>query len=93
MTSPPTGEIRCDVRELPPPEPMNRVLSALERLIPGGYVRMLHRMEPVPLYGILGEMGYSYQLYLEGEAPYEILIYHQEDSLASARVMAEINNP
>ncbi len=80
------GEVVCDVQELPPPEPMTAVLQALESLSDGHYVRMLHRMEPVPLYALLADMGYVYRLHLQGEAPYEIMIHRIGDSLAQSRI-------
>jgi uncharacterized protein (DUF2249 family) len=81
-----SGEICCDVRELPPPEPMSAVLEALPDLQQGEYLRMMHRMEPVPLYSVLNEMGFQHSLYLEGEAPYEIMIFRKGDAVAQARV-------
>lgn len=80
------GEIVCDVQELPPPEPMERILELLPKIEPGEYVRMLHRMEPVPLYAVVAEMGFIYKLYLDGDAPYEIIIYKKGDVLAQDRV-------
>ena len=80
------GEVCCDVQDLPAPEPMNEVLKALEQIQPGGYVRMMHRMEPGPLYGVLRDMGYEYQIQLQGEAPFELMIYHKGDELALQRL-------
>ena len=88
MTQARSGEIQCDVRELPAPEPMNAVLEAIADLQEGEYVRMMHRMEPVPLYGVLNDMGFVHNLHLGGEAPYEIMIFRKEDSVAQARVEA-----
>lgn len=82
------GEQKCDVQELPAPEPMNRVLEALQDLQVGEYVRMMHRMEPVPLYAMLRDMGFEHRLHLEGEAPYEIMIYRPDDTEALSRVEA-----
>ncbi len=80
------GEIICDVQDLPAPEPMQKIMEAAADLGAGEYVRMMHRMEPYPLYAILDDMGFDHLLYLEGEAPYEIMIYSKEDPLAKERV-------
>ncbi len=83
-----TGEVLCDVRELPPPEPMHEVLKVLETLKVGHYVRMMHRMEPVPLYQVLESMGFTHHLHLGGEAPFEVMIWHQGDHAARSKVEA-----
>ncbi len=80
------GEVICDVQGLPAPEPMQQVLEAVADLKAGEYVRMMHRMEPRPLYSVLDDMGFDCQLYLEGEAPYEIMIYRKGDQEAQERV-------
>jgi uncharacterized protein (DUF2249 family) len=54
-------DIVLDVRGLQPPEPMERVLDALDLLAPGRRLRMLIDREPVPLYRILERNGYCYQ--------------------------------
>lgn len=82
------GEIICDVQELPAPEPMQKIMEAVADLQEGEFVRMLHRMEPYPLYSMLDDMGFNHLLYLDGEAPYEIMIYGQDDQLARERVNA-----
>ena len=80
------GEIICDVQNLPAPEPMQKIMDAVANLGEGEYVRMLHRMEPYPLYSVLDDMEFDHLLYLDGEAPYEIMIYGRNDQLAKERV-------
>ena len=82
------GEIICDVQELPAPEPMQKILAVVADVGVGEYVRMMHRMEPHPLYAVLEDMGFQHILYLDGEAPYEIMIYNKNDALALQRVEA-----
>ncbi|HKK14055.1 MAG TPA: DUF2249 domain-containing protein [Gammaproteobacteria bacterium] len=79
-------EIRLDVSALAAPEPLERVLEALETLQPGQYVRMLHRREPFPLYGMLTEDGFLYLTRPGQSAAYEIFIWHREDPEAEAAV-------
>ncbi|MFL6631965.1 MAG: DUF2249 domain-containing protein [Massilia sp.] len=47
-----------ELRALPVPEPMERVLAALDVLPDGGRLRVLLAREPHPLYGILARTGY-----------------------------------
>jgi len=67
-------EIVVDARWLEPPEPMERVLLALDGLRPGERVRFLIHREPLPLYPILGQRGYRHEAHLMADGCYEILI-------------------
>ncbi len=55
-----TDIIHLDVRGLQPPEPLERVLDALDWLTPGKRIVMLIDREPLPLYRILDRNGYRY---------------------------------
>ncbi|MBF0418365.1 MAG: DUF2249 domain-containing protein [Magnetococcales bacterium] len=46
-----------DVRNLPPPEPMLRILEAVTHLRPGARLRVIHNRVPHPLYPRLLERG------------------------------------
>lgn len=50
-----------DLRALPAPEPMERVLDALDVLPDGARLRVLLAREPHPLYAILARAGYRWQ--------------------------------
>jgi uncharacterized protein (DUF2249 family) len=50
-----------DVRGLEPPEPMVRVLEALERLEPGGAIEVLHERRPLFLYPQLDARGFAHE--------------------------------
>ncbi len=69
-----TREIVVDGRWLEPPEPMGKVLAALERLAPGERIRFLLHREPFPLYPILTEMGLCHRVRPIAEGCFEILI-------------------
>lgn len=56
-----TDTIHLDVRGLQPPEPLERVLDALDWLVPGKRLVMLIDREPLPLYRILDRNGYRYR--------------------------------
>jgi uncharacterized protein (DUF2249 family) len=64
-----------DVRGLEPPEPMERVLDALNMLGPGEQLRMIIDRQPRPLYRILRNNGYTYHETLKPEGIFEILIW------------------
>jgi len=70
-----TTEIVLDVRGLEPPEPLVKVMDALETLPPGDRLRMVHNREPYPLYGILQEDGYQYRTETFADGRVEIVIW------------------
>lgn len=68
-------DVVIDVRGMEPPEPMVKVLEALDLLAPGGRLQVLIDRQPVPLYQILQRNGYSH-LTGPGEAgSFEVLIW------------------
>jgi TusA-related sulfurtransferase len=68
-----------DVSGLEPPEPLVRILAALENLPPGTFLHVHHRREPFPLYAILEQSGYSWHTRRYAENDYEIDIWRRED--------------
>jgi uncharacterized protein (DUF2249 family) len=50
-----------DVRGLEPPLPMVRVLEQLDRLPPGGVLRVLHQRRPMFLYPQLDDRGFTHE--------------------------------
>lgn len=58
--APITAEITIDVSELVPPEPMMRILGALEELPDGGQLTVHHVRRPMHLYPRLDELGYAH---------------------------------
>lgn len=58
--APATSEVTIDVSELVPPEPMIRVLTALEELPDGARLLVHHVRRPMHLYDRLDEMGYAH---------------------------------
>lgn len=58
--APVTAEISIDVSELIPPEPMMKILGALEELPDGGQLTVHHVRRPMHLYPRLDEMGYAH---------------------------------
>lgn len=68
------SEIVVDGRGLEPPEPMERVLAALEQLQPGQRVRFLIHRQPYPLYSILDRYHYTYTVESHADGQFEIWI-------------------
>jgi uncharacterized protein (DUF2249 family) len=53
--------LTIDVRGLEPPEPMVRILDAVERLQPGDRIEVLHERRPMFLYPQLDERGFLHE--------------------------------
>jgi uncharacterized protein (DUF2249 family) len=68
-------EQRLDVSALEPPEPLERILDALADLPAGDWLRVRHRREPYPLYGMLRNMHYHWHTRSHGPDDFEILIW------------------
>ena len=62
-----------DLRGLQAPEPIVRIFRALERA-PGEPLRVVLPHEPVPLYGLLRERGFSYSGSTRADGGYELFI-------------------
>lgn len=81
-----------DVSRLEPPEPLVRILDALEALPPGGILQVRHRREPFPLYAILEEIGYAWYTRRRAAHDYEIFIWRRDDEPARASAQALIGS-
>lgn len=81
-----------DVSRLEPPEPLVRILDALETLPAGGILQVRHRREPFPLYAILEETGYAWHTRSRGPHHYEIFIWRRDDEPARASAQALIGS-
>jgi uncharacterized protein (DUF2249 family) len=62
-----------DLRGLQPPEPIVRIFQALERN-PGAPLRVILPHEPVPLYALLRERGFSWSGAVRADGGYELAI-------------------
>jgi hypothetical protein len=69
----PTAPPAVDLRGLQPPEPMVRIFQALERA-PREPLRVILPHEPVPLYNLLLERGYTYAGSPRADGGFELLI-------------------
>lgn len=77
----------ADVSELEPCEPLRIILDRVQRLPQGDFLRVIHRMEPLPLYGMLTEMGFVWRTTRAPEQV-EILIWRRDDDAARAQAEA-----
>lgn len=66
---------RLDVGGLEPPEPMVRILDALDHLGPGQRLRVLIDREPHPLYRVLEKYGYAHSISVRADHRYDLLIW------------------
>jgi len=79
-----------DVNLLEPPEPMGRILSAIDALARGRYLRILIHREPFPLYDILRREDFSHSIRAGRESAFELFIWHARDDKAAALVQAAV---
>ena len=78
--------IVIDVHELQPPAPMEMALDALDKLSDGKYIKMIHRMQPFPLYKILDENGFRYKVTNSDVSAFDIYIWRAKDKVAEQAV-------
>ncbi len=72
-----------DVGGLEPPEPMVRILDALDQLGPDERLRVLIDRDPLPLYQILRRYGYQHRTTAQADLRYEVLIWLVPDAPAA----------
>lgn len=80
-------ELLLDVRDLPPPEPLERVLAAMDLLAEGQYLRVQLHCEPFPLYALLEESGFARQTRSAPDIPFELFIWRNGDARAVAEIL------
>lgn len=66
--------IKIDLRGLPPPEPMMRILAALG----GAEVEATLPHQPVPLYSMLEQRGYGHEVLVDEPGRCVVLIRRRE---------------
>jgi len=80
MNSPPPLEL--DVRPLLAAgrPPMAAILNAVNRLAPGQALRLIAPMEPLPLYDLLAQRGYTPEPVQRADGAWEILFRPEADA-------------
>jgi uncharacterized protein (DUF2249 family) len=67
--------MQLNVCSLEPPEPMERILDALDKLDDGARLDVLIDREPRPLFGILERNGYRYAISQRPDHLYDLQIW------------------
>lgn len=65
---------QIDVRGLPPPEPFEKIMNALQTLPADTELLVQIHREPYPLYDVLRDSGYIWQTEMLAEDNYRIII-------------------
>ncbi|MBU0622400.1 MAG: DUF2249 domain-containing protein [Gammaproteobacteria bacterium] len=63
-----------DVRWLPPPEPFEHIMRALQQLPPDTALMVHIHREPFPLYDVLHDEGYAWQTVALDDGNFDIRI-------------------
>lgn len=71
--------VMLDLRDLAPPEPMERILEALATLPPGGCVEAITPFYPMPLLAILQADGFAFTVDAV-EGGHRVRIVHVADA-------------
>jgi len=71
-----------DVNLLEPPEPMEHILSAIDTLTQGHYLRIWIHREPFPLYDILDREEFSHAIRSGRHSLFELFVWHSNDETA-----------
>ena len=77
-----------DVSQLEPPEPMEYILSAMDALEQGCYLKVWIHREPFLLYDILERERFSYTIRLGRHSAFELFIWPAQDKMARDLVQA-----
>ncbi|MEN1925889.1 DUF2249 domain-containing protein [Luteimonas sp. MJ293] len=72
--------LHLDLRHLPPPEPMERILDAVTALAPGESIDALTPCWPAPLLPILEAQGCAWRREPAADGHARILIFLREDA-------------
>ena len=79
-------EITLDARNLPIPQPLERVLEAIAEFAPGDRLKLLIDFEPMPLYRILERNGFGHLAEPGTVSNYEITIWMKDEPVVRGRV-------
>jgi uncharacterized protein (DUF2249 family) len=84
-------QIKLDVSDLLPPEPMTQILLALSKLTPAQYLTVLHRRQPFPLYEKLLSTGWQYHCIDCSNSDESFFKIHITQDANYAELMAIVN--
>jgi len=75
-------KILIDTRELPAPEPLEKVVQNLPKLKKDNYILMIHRQAPKLLFDLLDKNNYFYKTKEVDDETFEVFIALDENVLA-----------
>lgn len=81
-------EHTLDVNMLPPPEPMERILAAIDALPSGHFLRVFIHREPYPLYEILEREGFAHHIRPGQQSAFELFIWRRADTAVHEQLQA-----
>ena len=88
-----SGSVRLlDVSDLPPPEPFERAVEALDALAPGEALHFRHRREPRLLFPLLEGRGYRQVTVATREGEVHVVIWEGGDEAAEAAAHAVVSS-
>lgn len=73
------SDFELDLRQLPPPQPLLRILDRLEGFAAGDRLRALTPCHPVPLLELLEARGLAYEVEDVADGATRISIRHRDD--------------
>ena len=82
------NEIIVDTRELEAPEPMTVVLNSLYKLNENTSIKMIHRIEPLMLFGHLDKHNIKYKVVSKDD---DVLIYIWNSTFKNQEIFKDIN--
>jgi uncharacterized protein (DUF2249 family) len=74
-----------DVRDLPPPEPMQRILEVLATLRPGEWLHVHHARRPVYLLPLLEQQGHHHECEPRADGTVDFWVRKGEDDVTRAQ--------
>jgi uncharacterized protein (DUF2249 family) len=74
MSERPDPAVVVDARGMLPPEPLERTLEGLDQLGPGERLLLIIPRRPAPLFDMLDQNGYRYQVSTADDGMFHVLI-------------------
>ena len=78
--------VTIDVRELAPPEPLQKIFESMQNLEAGQVLRVWHRVEPCGLFPDISKVGFCYRITRSKEGFCEFVIWKTDDQHAPEQI-------
>ncbi|MCB0365258.1 MAG: DUF2249 domain-containing protein [Bdellovibrionaceae bacterium] len=86
-------ETLVDVRELAPPEPLEKALAAIDQLVPGKYICLHHRREPCGLLPRLKNLGCEHWISRDEDGFCEVFVWLYGDEESRRAIEQKVGRP